>query len=207
MTLHNLRRRVGRYFCQTLSFSLHLLNEMSMCTRNAAKMRLKGNQIGVITIIKKTRRRSSFRILRSLMGSRLFFCVFFLSEVKHLIGLLDRKKNTTRATPTIALHSKQNHSEQLGLTDWQMTDVLLFQRLSEKRGLPHFTVFFRCGHTLPSAALLSIIKGIYCSSRLKLSLSSTSPSPFLLVSGQSPPPPHFPKRFHLAEISATTRQE
>lgn len=81
-----------------------------------------------------------------------------------------------------------------------MTDVLLFQRLSEKKGATTYYRFFRCRHTLPSTPLSSSpIKGIYCSSRLKLSLSSTFPSPFLLVSGQSPPP----IRLHLVEISAT----
>lgn len=151
---------------------------------------------------KKTGRRSSFRIFKSLMGSRLFFFV------KHLIGLLDRKKkSTTRATPTIALHSKQNHSEQLGLTDWQMTDVLLFQRLSEKKGATTYCRFFFVADTLSPALRFHLLlsKGFTVLAGWNfLSLPPPLP-PFSsrIWTIASPPP----IRLHPAEIRATTRQE
>lgn len=89
------------------------------------------------------------------------------AQPEPLLHSLSQLQVCTLHTPS----GKENHFE-LMLTErhyfWQMTDILLFRRVSKR--LQH--IIISSEHSVPNEALSSFsIKGIYCSSWVKLSFS------------------------------------
>lgn len=95
------------------------------------------------------------------------------AQPEPLLHSLSQLKLSTLDKPS-GQKTPKNHFQQLGLTEghyfWQMTDILLFQRLGER--LPHIIFLISSAHTVPNSPFSSPpIKRIYCSSWGKLSFS------------------------------------
>ncbi len=133
------------------------------------------------------------RGIKDLRGSLRFWGVNFNGIMIVFVGAqifnwFIGTKSTTRATPTFTQPAKTLYvrytirvekdprttcSSSEGHYFWQMTDILLFQRLGER--LPHIIFLISSEHTVPNEPFSSPpIKGIYCSSWIKRSLSPFS---------------------------------
>lgn len=150
--------------------SLHLLNEPNICATNSARRRLGGNKKNPRGTLRFWGVKFNGIAIVFVWGQTFNWFIGQKAQPEPLLHSLSQLKLSTLYTPS-GLKTILSSSVIQSHYFWQMTDIWVFQRVSER--LPR--IIISSEHTVPNEPLSSFpVEGIYCSRWIKLSFSPFS---------------------------------